>query len=334
MSILITGANGKLGKGSINFLLSKGYDSKNIYALVRSEEKGLEFKEKGVNIRIGDYEDEASLVIAFKGIDKILFISSNDPTRRTEQHRNVIKAATSVGTVKHIVYTSLSKNISQVPSPIQFIRDSHNETEKLIKESGLTYTILLNGLYSDCLPEFFFGPNVIETGIFFPGGNGSASYATRSDMSEAAANVLSSDDIEKHKSKEYNLHGTTSNTIEDTSEILSTIVGKKVTYTSPDIEIFRSTLASFGVPSHYIEISVAFGLSIQNSELNIDSLESDLPNLLGREPTSFQLIAFFENKIRYQCKKISINFCIKAKDCDDTIVEEQEDIGGSTRGSN
>ncbi len=55
--ILVTGANGHLGSQTIDFLLQNN-SSTEIAGLVRSEEKGAELREKGVELRIGDYNDK------------------------------------------------------------------------------------------------------------------------------------------------------------------------------------------------------------------------------------------------------------------------------------
>jgi NAD(P)H dehydrogenase (quinone) len=103
--ILVTGATGHFGKSTIDFLLKKGISSTNIVALVRDEEKAADLKNKGVVLRIGDYDNYTSLVNAFKGVEKLLFVSGSDIFKRGAQHQNVVTAAKEAG-VQHIVYTS------------------------------------------------------------------------------------------------------------------------------------------------------------------------------------------------------------------------------------
>jgi len=57
--ILVTGATGQLGSATINFLLKK-VPATEIAALVRDEAKAADLKAKGVEIRIGNYDDKAS----------------------------------------------------------------------------------------------------------------------------------------------------------------------------------------------------------------------------------------------------------------------------------
>src|SRR5690606_36484397 len=103
--ILVTGATGQLGAATVDHLL-KHTEANDIVALTRDENKASALKEKGVEVRIGDFDDTDSLHKAMKGIDKVLLISTVDPSR-FQQHKNVVDAAKSAG-VKHIVYTGIS----------------------------------------------------------------------------------------------------------------------------------------------------------------------------------------------------------------------------------
>jgi len=163
--ILVTGATGHFGKSTIDFLLKKGISSTNIVALVRDEEKAVDLKNKGVVLRIGDYDDYTSLITAFKGIEKLLLVSGSDILKRGVQHQNVVSAAKEAG-VKHIVYTSFQGKNEQETSPLWLVAQSHLQTEVWLKESGMDYTILKNTLYMDLVPAFL-GEKVVETGMIF-----------------------------------------------------------------------------------------------------------------------------------------------------------------------
>ncbi len=49
------------------------------YGLVHSKKKAELLKAKGVKVRLGDFADKASLVKAFQGIDRLLFVSVRYP---------------------------------------------------------------------------------------------------------------------------------------------------------------------------------------------------------------------------------------------------------------
>ena len=285
--ILITGATGQLGKATIDFLLKK-IPADKIAALARNENKATDLKAKGIDIRIGDYSDYSSLVNAFKGIDKLFFVSGNDVANRQKQHETVVRAAKEAG-VKHIIYTSFARKNESDTNPLGILATSHIETDKLIKASGISYTIMLNGLYADVLPMFF-GDKVLETGIFLPAGDGKAAYTTRLDIAEAAANLLTT---EGHENKEYKITNTENYSLQDAAGILSDLSGKSVSYTSPTAEVYTDTLSKAGVPMEYIGMFASFSEAIKQGEFKTST--TDLEKLLGRKPVTLK--NYFESHV-------------------------------------
>lgn len=279
--IVITGATGHFGKATIQHLLNKGADASQIIGLVRDEAKATDLLEKGVTIKIGDYDDPASLVSAFEGAEKVLLISGTDLENRAKQHQNVIDAAKQAG-AKHILYTSIDRKNEGEDSPLAGLGQSHFQTEKAMKESGLDYTIFRNNLYLDVVPMFI-GEKVFETGIYFPAGDGKAAYALRDDLAEAAAIVLLGSD---HENKEYGMNNSESYSFGDVAQTLSAITGKEVGYYSPSVEEYTKVLSQAGVPDVYIGMFVGFGESIKQGEL--EGEKSDLEALLGRKPTTLK----------------------------------------------
>ncbi len=137
--ILITGATGKTGGIVINTLLNKGISASQIAALVRDETKTAHLKEKGIDIRLGDYDNKPRLNEAMNGIDKVLLISGTDISKAVEQHKNVIDAAKEAG-VSCIAYTS--NCLLDRTTLANQIMVTHFETGDYIMESGLSYIIL------------------------------------------------------------------------------------------------------------------------------------------------------------------------------------------------
>ena len=279
--ILITGATGHFGKATIDSLLKKGVPANTIAALVRDEAKAADLKAKGIIIRKGDYNDYASLVKAFTGVDKLLLVSGNELAQRGEQQVSAVKAATEAG-VKHILYTSFLRKDESAQSPIAFVSLSHLSTEAAIKASGIPYTILQNSLYADVLPMFM-GEKVLQTGIFFPAAEGRTSFATRADMAEATANILTS---EGHANKEYAIANTVNYSLQDAAAYLSELSGKEITFFSPSQEVYAETLTKAGVPAEYIGLFAGFSAAIAQGEF--DATTADLEKLLGRKPTTLK----------------------------------------------
>ena len=191
----------------------------------------------GVDLRIGDYDDVDAMVKAFTGIEKLLLVSSSDRgaiENRTKYQINAITAAKEAN-VKHITYTSFIRKEGHEKSAIAGFQNPHLATEKFLKNSGLTYTILQNGIYQEMIFAFA-GEKVAETHtIFFPAKQGKAGWVLREELVEAAAQVLTT---EGHKNKTYILTNTAAIGFEQIASYISERLNEEVKYNSPDITTF------------------------------------------------------------------------------------------------
>lgn len=277
--ILVTGVTGHLGKIVAGQLL-KETAAENIVALVRNKEKAEDIISKGIEVRIGDFDDIEALNEALKGIEKVLLISGSDPVNRLGQHKNVVDTAVKKG-VKHIVYTSVSlKDFDS--SANQFLMQSHFQTEDYIKQSGLTYTFFRNNLYMDVVPMYG-GEQVFENGITAPAGDGKTAFALRSDIGKALAKVLVQDG---HENKIYDITGSQAYSFADVAQTLSELSGKNVVYNDLPLEVYTAQLRTFGVPEEFIGLMAAFATDIKNGQH--EAVSSDLAQLLGHKPADLK----------------------------------------------
>jgi NAD(P)H dehydrogenase (quinone) len=286
--ILVTGATGEFGSKAIDHLLKKGVRPYEILALVRDVAKAQNLKDKGIEVRVGDYTDPDNLVKVFQGVDKLLLVSSNDKQaieNRTAQHLNVITAA-KAAQVKHVIYTSFVRKADFEHSAIAAFQHSHVQTETALKGSGMQYTILRNGIYLEMIP-IFTGEKVAETGVLlFPAAAGTASFVLREELAEAAAHVLST---EGHENKLYQLTNTQVVSFFDIANAVSNAFGKAVTYQSPSVDEFESILKSFGVPDLYVGMFTMWASAIKEGALDV--VDDTLERFLGRQPkTMLQFI--------------------------------------------
>lgn len=277
--ILVTGASGHLGKAVVNNLLNL-IPAQQVAVLARDKNKVAELSAKGVKVVVGDYHNAASLEKAFEGVSKLLLISSSDFNGRLQQHKNAIDAAKKAG-VKHILYTGVTmKDVQQ--SPLKAFLEDHFLTEDYLKTTGIAYTFLRNNLYLDVIPMFT-GEKVVDTGVFFASGEGKVAFASRTDLAEATAKILTS---EGHENKIYHLSNTQAYSFADVAIALSELAGKEVAYISPEPEAFAAALQQFGLPEHIIGMSLGFAAGIKNNDFDLPS--NELKEFLGREPKSLK----------------------------------------------
>lgn len=272
--ILITGANGHLGSATIEFLLKKNPETP-IRALVRTEEKGTAFKEKGVDIAIGDYFNYDSLLAALQGIDTLLLVSSSSITGRYEQHANVIKAAKASG-IRHIVYTSVLKSSPESKFSAGI---DHVKTEAEVKASGISYTIMGNTYYADFLPMLL--GDFKETGtIYYSSGDARVNFATRNDMAEANAVVLSNPSA--HQNKVYNITASAAYTFKDIATMLSDIVNKPIQYVEIPLEDLKNGMQQHGLPEDVAVMMTSIAETMKAGEF--DYADDTLETLIGHKP--------------------------------------------------
>lgn len=276
--ILITGATGHLGAATIEHLL-KNTKANNIVAFARDQNKAKHLKEKGIEVRIGTFDDADSLEQAMQNINKVLLISGGD-SNRFQQHKNVVDAAKKAG-VKQIAYTGASfKDYNS--AALKNFMESHFQTEDYIKNSGINYTFLRNTLYTDVIPMFV-GEKVFEKGIILPAGDGKVPYALRKEMGEAAANVLLQSG---HENKTYEITGNEFYSYADIAKVLSELSNKKINYTNVDASELSNQLKQFGVPEHIVYLTIGFSTDTKNGKF--EHLSKDLENLLGRKPATLK----------------------------------------------
>ena len=271
MKIGVTGATGQLGRLVIESLKSK-VSAETIVALVRNPEKALDL---GVEARTFDYTKAETLAASLQGVDKLLLISGNELGQRLPQHVAVIEAAKQAG-VKHIFYTSILHADS---SPLSLAVE-HAATEKAIQESGLTYTILRNGWYTENYTGSAKG--AIGAGAFIGNaGDGKIASAASVDYAEAAAVVLVG---AGHEGKTYELAGDEAYTLTELAAEISKQSGKTIPYSNLTEAAYASILKGFGLPDALAEMLADSDTGASKGGLFDDS--KVLSKLIGRPTTA------------------------------------------------
>jgi NAD(P)H dehydrogenase (quinone) len=281
MTLGITGATGQLGRIVVKKLKEKTSD---IVALVRSPMKAADL---GVTARLADYDKPDTLDTALTGVDTLLLISANEIGKRAEQHKNVVAAAKKAG-VKRIVYTS----ILHANSTPMSLAQEHVATEAAIISSGIPYTILRNGWYTENYTNSIQG--ALAGGAFIgSAGNGKISSATRADFAEAAVAVLTG---EGHTNRIYELAGDGSYSLTELAAEISRQTGKNIPYKNLSVADYAAALAKFGIPEPIAKAIAGWDADAAKGALYDNGRQ--LSRLIGRATTP--LSAAVAEKLIYQ----------------------------------
>ena len=242
--IAITGASGQLGRLVIQSLLAQ-VPAADLVAVVRKPEALADLAELGVQVRQGDYERPATLDFAFRGVDKVLLISSNELGRRAPQHRAVIDAASRAG-VKLLAYTSV---LHAEGSPLG-LAGEHRETEAYLLASGLPFVVLRNGWYTENYSASI--PAALQHGVFLgSAGTGRIASAARADYAAAAAAVLLG---EGQAGRVYELAGDNAYTLAEFAGEIARQTGKALAYQNMAMADYKGVLVGAGLPESLAEL--------------------------------------------------------------------------------
>ncbi len=228
MKIAVTAATGQLGTSIVDALLAL-VPEKNIIALARTPEKAVNL---GVEVRPGDYGNPIQLQQSLQGVNTLLLVSGMDePSKRIEQHRNVINAAKQAG-VDKIVYTSIQG--AEEGTAFSPVVQSNRQTEQDVIDSGLDWVIGRNGIYIE--PDIEYIDNYKKVGhVFNCADKGLCGYTTRPELAYAYARMLSED---KHNGKIYNLNGEAISQ-QKLTDYLNDAFDAQLTYQSMSVEDYR-----------------------------------------------------------------------------------------------
>ena len=233
MTIAVSAATGQLGTLVLAALKARGADP---IALARTPSKVT-----GYAARAFDYTAPDAAALA--GVDVLILISSNDFNDRAGQHAKAIAAAKAAG-VGRIVYTSVLKGET---SPMVLLAADHIATEAALKASGVAYTILRNGWYTENLTGNL-GAALEHGALIGAAGAGKYAAAARADYAEAAAVVA----LEAgHAGKTYELAGDTAFTMAELAAEVARQSGKPIAYVNLTQADYAKALQGFGLPAAF-----------------------------------------------------------------------------------
>ena len=274
MSIVVTGATGSLGRLIVEHLLARGVAPEQIVGLGRNTGKLAELEKTGVRTAVADYSDATALDSAFAGATALMLVSGSEVGQRVEQHATVIDRAKAAG-VPHLVYTSApNADTSEL-----ILAPEHKATEELIRASGIPFTILRNGWYT----ENYAGTvdQARSSGVYLAStGDGRIASASRTDYAEAAAVVLTEPG---HEGAVYELSGDTAWDGHELASALSEVTGRDVVYTPVTPEEHTAALTAAGLDEGTAGFVVALDQNTRDGLLANTS--GDLSRLIGRPTT-------------------------------------------------
>ena len=287
--IVITGASGNYGRGLTDLLIEAGRAA-DLILITRSPDKLADRAAQGCTVRYGDFDKPDTLADAVRDGERMLLISGTRVGARVVQHKAAIDAAAAAG-VRHIAYTSFI-GIDDPANPAE-VRHDHIETERLIRASGMAWTMLRDAHYADAM-ILMAGPQVMQSGQWVSNaGEGLEAMVWRDDCIACAAAVLLG---EGHEGRVYNVTGPELQTFREVAAIMAEVTGRPVAYVSTTDEEQYAMFDALGIPRRPVDDQsvagipwnsddmVTFGQAIREGFLQVCS--DDVERLTGRPARS------------------------------------------------
>jgi NAD(P)H dehydrogenase (quinone) len=274
MSVVVTGATGSLGRLVVEELLARGVAPGDVVAGGRAVERLADLAGRGVRTARIDYDAPATLDAVLTAGDTLLLVSGSVPGVRVEQHRAVVDAAVRAG-VARIAYTSI---LGADDTPLVLAPD-HQATEQAIRDSGLPFTLLRNGWYTENYGQGL-AQAKLTGAVAGSAGDGRVASATRADYAAATAAVLST---EGHENAVYELSGDTAWSFDDLAAAYGELLGREVTYQRLSPEEHQAALEAAGLDAGTAGFVVALDGGIRAGALA--ATPGDLSRLAGRPTT-------------------------------------------------
>jgi NAD(P)H dehydrogenase (quinone) len=270
--LLVTGANGKLGRSIVEELLRRAPEG-DFAVSVRDTSAAADLAERGVEVRQGDYDDPGTLRTAFRGVDRLLLMPTAEPNREA-QLKVAVEAAVEAG-VTHIVYPG-AHAADRFDSPLLGM---HKRIEDLIKESGAAWTFLRNAIYADVIASDV--QAAVQFGeLAVPAGSAVVAPVLRRDLAIATVAVLTG---EGHEGKVYELTGSDVVGWAELAGLASKKAGKPIGYRAIDDQEAEARLRGAGLPDEHVGALLSFYAAYRAGWCGTPSADFEL--LTGRKAT-------------------------------------------------
>lgn len=232
--ILVSGATGRTGGAAIDELLGMG---QRVRAYVRADdERAAAFRQRGVDVAIGDFIDIDRIHAAMEGISAAYFLHPIAP--------GIVSASAYFAQAAKEAGVGAIVNMSQISArrhSTSHAAQDHWISERVFDWSGVATTHLRPTFFADWLVYPHFAREIwAKKTIEFPFGNGRHAPISTDDQGRVIAHLLASP--EGHEGKIYTLHGPVEMSYREIAAAMSEVLGTTISYAPTSIAAFKEKM--------------------------------------------------------------------------------------------
>lgn len=277
-TILVLGATGNISSQVVQQLAAAGANTR---AAVRSISKAESLKGAGVSFIEMDMNKPETFQAAFEGVEKVFLLTPPFPNM-VEITANLVEAAKNAK-VKHIVKQS---GFGTNAEPGATLLRWHHEAEKMIEASGIPYTFLRPNSFMQNYSNS--SGRTIKTQSTFskPMGDAKVSLVDVRDIAAVAVAALTQSG---HEGKAYDITGSEALSNEQIAEILSTVVGRKITYIDVSDDTASQGMKAAGMPG--VMVDTFMELNRLQKAGKASAVSPVVEQVTGKNPIAFEQFA-------------------------------------------
>jgi uncharacterized protein YbjT (DUF2867 family) len=223
------------------------------------------------------WEDPTTHAAAFAGIAAVYVVPPALVAAPAPLVAPALAAARAAGVQRVVLCSSLGVEIS--PGPV---RAGWRALESAVTSSGLEWTILRPGGFSQNFTEGFLAPGVRQGTVVSAAGDGATAFIDAGDIAAVAAAALLD---RAHAGATYALTGPAALTFPQALTRVSERVGRPVSYRAISSDEMLHMLMGFGLPSDFAAMVVADQEAIRDGRAA--RVAGDVERVLGRPATPF-----------------------------------------------
>jgi uncharacterized protein YbjT (DUF2867 family) len=253
--ILVTGATGTIGRRVVDALRASGHDVR-----PASRTSPCPF----------DWGDPDSWPAALDGVQAMFLMAPDD----VPVEPDFVKLAADTGVERVVLLSS---------GAIEEMHDERLlEAERLVKESGINWTILRSSWFDQNFDEGFFQPGVMAGAVCMPVGDVRQVFVDAEDVGAVAAVALTADG---HAGNTYAVTGPRALTFAEAVATIGEAIGRPLTFDG-STSAYVAMLVEVGMPQEQADLiaSTFDGLRSRGDDEPTDTVR----RLTGKEPIDFR----------------------------------------------
>ncbi|MFH8609114.1 NAD(P)H-binding protein [Streptomyces sp. NPDC018029] len=275
MRIAVTGAAGSLGRRVVRLLAGRA--DVDVVAMTRRKPPA-DAVPPGVEVAVADYADPPALRAALKGVDVLVFISSDGPDARVLLHHRNIVAAAAAERVGHVA--ALSSVDADMASPFCYAV-VNRLTEDLLLASGVPCSFARASLYIEFFRSWL--TEARATGLLrLPAADGRVSLVARDDVARALAALAVGEPTGRH----HDITGPESVDLAGIASITTEAWETPVSYVDIPSDTYCAETAAAGLDPWWTYAFASMFASVR--EQRWDRVRNDYTELTGRSPVALR----------------------------------------------